>query len=110
MLSTDILHNEIVWSRLQEPIHTTKLPQDYLLLLAALDNGWKIYGPARLVYIDRLANDCSYLFNLTHDRLSRTVHLAVPASRIIEQFLCEEGITVLFQDTPALFQTTGLIC
>jgi hypothetical protein len=39
---------DIAWSSLQQPLHATTLPEDYLRLLAALDDGWQILEAARL--------------------------------------------------------------
>jgi hypothetical protein len=39
---------DIAWSSLQQPLHATTLPEDYLRLLAALDDGWQIIEAARL--------------------------------------------------------------
>jgi len=110
MFSTETLRHEILWNRLKEPIHSAQLPQDYLLLLAALDTGWKIHGPVRLINLDRRSDDCIYLFNLTHDYSPQTVQLAVPAEPVVETFLCDEGLTVLVNETPYANRAQRLAC
>jgi hypothetical protein len=110
MLSTQILRNEMLWNRLQEPSYPTLLPQDYLLLLAALDTGWEIRSPVRLVQLGDQVGDPAYLFNLRHKKVSHIVQLAIPVGPVIENFLCEEGLVVQLNDTPYTVNRAVTIC
>ena len=42
MITTPITKMETVWNTFQEPRCATYLPNSYMLLMSALDNGWKI--------------------------------------------------------------------
>ncbi|MFZ6027688.1 MAG: hypothetical protein ACOYYS_08240 [Chloroflexota bacterium] len=110
MLSTDTLHHEILWNRLQEPIYPSPLPQDYLLLLAALDTGWEIKGPVRLMTLAADADQDVYLFTLCHTQIAHTIQLGIPVGPVIENFLCEEGVVVLVNDDTYTLLHPGLVC
>jgi hypothetical protein len=109
MLLTETLHHEMHWNRLQEPIHPTQLPQEYLLLLAALDIGWKNAGPVRLLRINEYSGDYAYLFNLEHEKLSQTIQLVVPAAPVVHNYLCEEGLVVMVNEIISSVHCRGLV-
>jgi hypothetical protein len=54
------------WSNLQQPLHPTARPEDYLRLLAALDDGWQIAEAARLFARGPQGLCEYYLLTLTH--------------------------------------------
>jgi hypothetical protein len=110
MLPTETLYNEMPWNRLQEPLYATQLPQEYLLLLAALDTGWKITGPVHLCGLNHYTGDYIYLFNLDHEPLSQTVQLTVPVGPVVDNFLCEEGLVVLTNELTCSPHHQGLVC
>jgi hypothetical protein len=110
MFATQTLHNEMPWNRLQEPIYPAQLPQDYLLLLAALDTGWEIQGPVHLIQLDDRVGDLAYLFNLGHKKVTDTVQLAISIGSVIENFLCEEGLVVQVNETPFAVNRVVTVC
>jgi hypothetical protein len=57
---------DLAWSSLQQPLHATALPEDYLRLLAALDEGWQILEVARLSARRAQGLSEHYLLTLTH--------------------------------------------
>ena len=56
----------IAWSSLRQPLRATALSDDYLQLLAALDDGWQLLEAARLSARGEQGLNEYYLLTLTH--------------------------------------------
>jgi hypothetical protein len=89
------------WDGLQEPARPGPFPTAYLLLLAAIDTGWKIEGPAKIAPRRGTSGQFAYQFKLRlHPHLSAHV-LCVPHGREVEDFIRDESLQVV--------RTSGLI-
>jgi hypothetical protein len=94
MWSSEPLNVEDTWGLLQEPARPAKYPSNYLLLLAALDSGWRISEPIRWVSNHSRDGSRFYHFLLHHSRSSPSCWLVLPASPEVEQFIREERLSV----------------
>jgi hypothetical protein len=66
MLTKTSFDTDHVWNKLQEPARPAGRPADYLLLLSALDEGWKILEAARLVPFNDFLHGGSYILTIFH--------------------------------------------
>ena len=66
MLMQTTFDTDHVWNKLQEPACPTGKPADHLLLLSALDEGWKILETARLVPFNDFLRGGSYMLTIFH--------------------------------------------
>lgn len=90
------LNNEIDystrWERTQQPVHGTGNPSDYLRLLAALDEGWRILEVADLLAHGKNAEGRGYLITLAHPRLLQTREWGAARTPEITALLAFEGV------------------
>lgn len=83
-----------LWSRLQELPRIRQYPSDYLLLLSALDMGWKIVEPVFFDLPSEHQGRGTYLFILTHDLYLATRQLNLLQSAEVDQFIQKHQLTV----------------
>ncbi len=91
MLSADPFSHDELWSHLQQPAHAGAGDPRLRLLLAALDQGWKIEDP---VYLrPRWGEGGGRVY---HFILSRPFHaprlITVPEGPAVEAFVRAEGV------------------
>lgn len=82
-----------IWNRLQEPARPTAKPADYLLLLSALDDGWKIVETAHYVPFNDLRGGM-YMLTLFHPTRLLTQQTLVARTREVDA-LINEDMTVI---------------
>jgi hypothetical protein len=94
MLHTSNKHTEhsTRWERIQQPVHGTDSPSDYLRLLAALDEGWQIVEVAYLLAHGSNAEGRGYLLTLMHSHRLLTREWNVMRSPEVDALLAFEGV------------------
>ena len=80
------------WERLQQPVHGSAHSADYLRLLAALDEGWRILEAADFLAHGQNAEGRGYLLTLAHPRLLLTREWDVERSPEVTALLAFEGV------------------
>ena len=80
------------WERTQQPVHGTGSPSDYLRLLAALDEGWRILEVAELLAHGKNAEGRGYLLTLAHLHPMLTREWDVTRSPEVTALLAFEGV------------------
>jgi len=80
------------WESLQQPVHGSDHSSDYLRLLAALDEGWRILEVADFLAHGKNAEGRGYLLTLAHQRLSLVREWDVLRSPEIDALLAFEGV------------------
>jgi hypothetical protein len=80
------------WERLQQPVHGSAHSSDYLRLLAALDEGWRILEAADFLAHGQNAEGRGYLLTLAHPRLLLTREWDVARSPEMDTLLAFEGV------------------
>ena len=80
------------WERLQQPVHGSAHSSDYLRLLAALDEGWRILEVADFLAHGKNAEGRGYLLTLAHPRLMLTREWNVARSPEVTALLAFEGV------------------
>jgi hypothetical protein len=80
------------WESIQQPVHGSNHSSDYLRLLAALDEGWRILEAANLLAHGKNAEGRGYLLTLSHPRLSLVREWEVARSLEIDNLLAFEGV------------------
>ena len=75
------------WCCLQQPIHPAAgLNVSFRMLLAALDQGWRVVGPGQAVAVE-IEREKMFHFTLIHEISGQTYQLAVAATPEVERFL-----------------------
>lgn len=94
MLNTSNMLSETVyrWESLQQPIHGSGYPADYLRLLAALDEGWQIMNATEYLAQGNNTGGCAYLLVLTHPGRPLTREWDVMHSPEVEALLVFEDV------------------
>ena len=92
MLMSNNLDREHLWSRLQQPPRPANLPTDYLLLMAALDTGWQITGPVRILPAFNGAQCGVYLFTLSQSQTGAERQLSLKQHPRIDDFIRQENL------------------
>jgi hypothetical protein len=92
MTSTTLMHMENVWNTFQEPCCSAYLPNSYMLLLSALDQGWKVVK----VELNSSWDQSGFIYLVTLKRQSHrfTQQLIMPANSLVTNLLQECGTTV----------------
>lgn len=87
-------YDEARWNQLQQPIRSTYVSSPYLLLMAALDQGWQVNEPVQ--HVPRNHPDCApaYRFILLNGVDGRSLYLTIPAGMEIEHFISQEQLRV----------------
>ncbi len=98
MIAHELYHKDDLWNRLQEPARPGKLPAVYLLLLAALDTGWKILEPIHLSDTWEADGKPVYHIFLHRSPAPQIRMLTIPAIPEVEGFLAREGLNITKED------------
>jgi hypothetical protein len=80
---------ENVWNTFQEPRCPAYLPNSYMLLLSALDQGWKVVKVELAPSLDQYG--FIYLVTLKRQFRSHTQQLILPNNSLVENLLGEVG-------------------
>jgi hypothetical protein len=80
------------WESLQQPMHGSGCPSDYLRLLAALDEGWQIMDTAEYLARGNNADGCGYQLTLIHPRRLLTREWDVMRSPEMDALLAFECV------------------
>ena len=92
MLTTKLAPMETVWNTFQEPRCSAYLPNSYMLLLSALDQGWQVSKTELAPSWDQ--NGFIYLVTLKRQSLPHTQQLIMPQNALVANLLQEYGTTV----------------
>jgi hypothetical protein len=92
MLINSTNDTDTIWGRLQQPVHASQLPADYLRLLSALDEGWIIAEAAHLLASGRNDEGRGYVLTLIHKERPIVRELTVGRTPKIEALLAYEGV------------------
>ena len=92
MLTTTMTKMENVWDTFQEPRCPAYLPNSYVLLLSALDQGWKVIK----VELAPSWDQYGFIYLVTHKRQSHLYarQLILPHNSLVENLLQEYGSLV----------------
>ena len=91
MLTTTLMKMENVWNTFQEPRCSTYLPNSYMLLLSAFDQGWKVIKVELAPSWDQYG--FIYLVTLKRHPHQQTQQLIMPHNPIVAKLLQEYGIS-----------------
>ena len=92
MYPTTMSKMENVWNTFQEPRCAAYLPNSYMLLLSALDQGWKVIKVELAPSWDQYG--FIYLVTLKRQPQTRTQQLILPHNALVENLLQEAGSMV----------------
>jgi hypothetical protein len=87
MINTTVTKMENVWNTFQEPRCPAYLPNSYMLLLSALDQGWKVVKVELAPSLDQYG--FIYLVNLKRQFHPHTQQLILPHTSLVENLLSE---------------------
>ncbi len=99
MVTTTITKMENVWNALQEPRCATYLPNSYMLLLSAMDQGWKVRKVELVPSWDQYG--FIYLVSLNRPSLKDTKQLILPDNPLVAKLLQEYGISLASMASPS---------
>ena len=85
MITSSSIKMETVWNSVQEPRSFAQLPASYMLLLSALDQGWKITHVESVPSWDQ--HGFVFLVSLQTGLNMNTSELILPHNRWIEDLL-----------------------
>ena len=89
MLTTTMTKMENIWDTFQEPRCPAYLPNSYMLLLSALDQGWKVMKVELAPSWDQ--NGFIYLVTLKRPTHTRAQQVILPHNALVEALLQEVG-------------------
>lgn len=95
MLMQTTFDSDHVWNKLQEPACPAGKPADYLLLLSALDEGWKILETARLVPFNDFLRGGSYMLTIFHPIRLVVRQIVVARTAEVDVLLKDEDVTIV---------------
>lgn len=95
MLTQPTYDTDHVWNKLQEPARPAGRPADYLLLLSALDEGWKILETARMVPFNDFLRGGSYMLTLFHPTRLLVRQIVVARTPELDTLLKDEDVTIV---------------
>lgn len=96
MLTTTPNRMENVWNTFQEPRCPAYLPNSYMLLLSALDQGWQVIKIELVPSWDQ--HGFIHLITLKHPTNQNTQELILPQNLLVANLFQEVGIPAsLFQ-------------
>jgi hypothetical protein len=84
-----------VWEKIQEISVTEVDPPDYLLLLGALDIGWKVEQPVLELIPFEVGKSSDYLFKLRHDLHKHPQYLKIQGNRAVDKIIFDEKWKVM---------------
>jgi hypothetical protein len=80
----------LMWATLQEPRSPAYVPNSYLLLLSALEKGWRVERTDMVPSWDQ--HGFVYLVTLRRGTPEYTQRLILPKSAVIEELLAEMSV------------------
>ena len=83
---------ENVWNTFQEPRCSTYLPNSYMLLLSAIDEGWKVIKIELAPSWDQ--HSFIYLVTLKRQSYQQSQQLILPKNSLVANLLQDYGTTV----------------
>jgi len=89
MITPTMTKMENVWNTFQEPRCPAYLPNSYMLLLSALDQGWKVVKVEMAPSLDQYG--FIYLVTLKRQFHPHTQQLILPHNSLVENLLSEIG-------------------
>jgi hypothetical protein len=89
MMTSGNLSTELLWNNTQKVHASVHEINDYLRLLSALDAGWMIEEPVKMLRSTSLGKIHSCLFTLHSLNGGQLQHLLVPMNAVLENFLYE---------------------
>jgi hypothetical protein len=89
------IRKEHTWDLLQEPARPARLSATYLLLLAALDQGWRIEGPVQESIHSNPSEMHFFYFILRRQSNRNTKTLMLPENSHVRQFIQDEALQVV---------------
>ena len=92
MLTTTMTKMENVWNTFQEPRCATYLPNSYMLLLSAIDEGWKVIKIELAPSWDQ--HSFIYLVTSKGQSHQHTQQLILPQNSLVANLLQDYGTTV----------------
>jgi hypothetical protein len=87
--------NDLRWNRIQEPARPSGQSADLMRLLAALDTGWIIIGPVKLMPCEDAFGGQVFEITLHHLWTKETLGLQLVYRENVELFFREENIRVV---------------
>ena len=93
MLTTSMTKMENVWNTFQEPRCSTYLPNSYMLLLSAIDEGWKVIKIELAPSWDQ--HSFIYLVTLKGQSHQHTQQLILPQNSLVANLLQEYDTPVV---------------
>ena len=95
MASSEFLDIETMWEKLMDFPGSGLYPADYLLLLGALDTGWRVVEPVKeLISFDH-GKSCVYLFNLRHTHHRQLRSLKIHDHDAVNKMITDEKWKVI---------------
>jgi hypothetical protein len=92
MITTTMTKMENAWDAIQEPRCAAYLPNSYMLLLSALDQGWKVMKVELTPSWDQYG--FIYVVTLKRPFNPHTQQLILPQNSLIADLLHKDGIAV----------------
>ena len=92
MLTTPLTRMENVWNTFQEPRCSVYLPNSYMLLLSAIDQGWNVINVELSPSWDQYG--FVYLVSLKRQSHPHIQQLILPHNTLVENLLQEIGTRV----------------
>ena len=98
MYPLEYLDIEYMWEKLQEFPRSSIYPADYLLLLGALDSGWKVVEPVRELISIENGKSHLYIFQLRHTHHRKHRYLRIKGNDLVSSFISDEKWKVISSD------------
>ena len=92
------------WIQLQQPMRPVNLPPAYMLLLAALDQGWHVIEPVIINTLYWGSTPCDFAFTLQNISHIQEQQVKIPTCLEVETFIREEMFTCLCEGQIVLLQ------
>jgi hypothetical protein len=90
MYTPEFLDIETLWEKLMSFPGSGVYPADYLLLLGALDTGWRVVEPVKELISNRKGVSCVYLFNLHHPARRQRRYLKIQLHDAVDHLITDE--------------------
>jgi hypothetical protein len=83
------------WEVLQEPSVSTRIPATFLLLLSALDTGWRLSGP--ILYSTPPSDESpgKFRIHIEQEESEASCSIMINQCQEVEDFIRREGILVV---------------
>jgi hypothetical protein len=98
MYPLEYLEIEFMWEKLQDFPRSSIYPADYLLLLAALDSGWKVIEPVTELFSFGTGKSHVFQFQLRHTHHRQHRYLRIKDNDLVSSFISDEKWKVITSD------------